>query len=179
MKNKFLFQIFSVCLLLTFVAAQNNFAQKIYFPANDNWERRSPEQAKFDAAKLKEAVDFAVASESKTTRDLELAHYQSFGREPFGEAVGAFKERGAAAGIVIKNGYIITEWGDTDRVDMTFSVTKSFVSTVVGLAFDRKLIRNLQEPVYQSMAPVLSYNPFDKFDNAERFGKSKFFDITF
>jgi CubicO group peptidase (beta-lactamase class C family) len=24
------------------------------------------------------------------------------------------------------------------------------------------------------MAPVLSYNPFDKFDNAERFGKSKF-----
>jgi CubicO group peptidase (beta-lactamase class C family) len=174
MKNKFLFQIFSVCLLLTFVAAQNNFAQKIYFPANDNWERRSPEQAKFDAAKLKEAVDFAVASESKTTRDLELAHYQSFGREPFGEAVGAFKERGAAAGIVIKNGYIITEWGDTDRVDMTFSVTKSFVSTVVGLAFDRKLIRNLQEPVYQSMAPVLSYNPFDKFDNAERFGKSKF-----
>ena len=47
-----------------------------------------------DAARLQEAIDFAVASESKAPRDLELAHYQTFGREPFGEAIGPFKERG-------------------------------------------------------------------------------------
>jgi hypothetical protein len=51
--------------------------------------------SEMDAAKLKEAIDFAVANESKAPRNLELAHYQTFGREPFGEAVGAFKERGA------------------------------------------------------------------------------------
>lgn len=174
MKNKILFRLSLVCFLSAFFLPANGFAQRTYFPAAENWERRTAEQAKFDARLLKEAIDFAVASESKAPRDLELAHYQSFGREPFGEAVGAFKERGDATGIIVKNGYIIAEWGDPERVDMTFSVTKSFVSTVVGLAFDRKLIKNLQEPVYLSMAPVSVYNPRETFDNAERFGKSKF-----
>jgi CubicO group peptidase (beta-lactamase class C family) len=42
------------------------------------------------------------------------------------------------------------------RVDVTFSVTKSFVSTVVGLAFDRGLINNLNAPVRNSMGPVVA-----------------------
>jgi CubicO group peptidase (beta-lactamase class C family) len=176
MRNKILFRFYLVCFISVFIQP-NGFAQSKYFPAADSWDRRKPEQAKFDAVKLQEAVDFAVSSESKTPRDLELAHYQSFGREPFGEAVGAFKERADAAGMIVKNGYIVAEWGDTSRVDMTFSVTKSFVSTVIGLAFDRKLIKNLQEPVYLSMAPVSAYNPLDKFDNAQRFGKSKFLEL--
>lgn len=127
-----------------------------------------------DPAKLKEAVDFAIANESKAQRNLELAHYQTFGREPFGEAVGAFKERGDANGIILRNGYIVTEWGDTNRVDMTFSVTKSFLSTIVGLALDRKLIKSLQEPVYQSMAPISVYRPSENFADPNHFGKSKF-----
>lgn len=177
MKNKFPPKAFFACLLLTLVFFQTYFAQKIYYPTSETWERRAPEQAKFDSAKLKEAIDFAVANESKAPRNLELAHYQSFGREPFGEAVGAFKERGAATGIIIRNGYIVAEWGDSDRVDMTFSVTKSFLSTTVGLAFDRKLIKNLQAPVYKEMAPILVYDPLDKFDNPERFGKSRFLEL--
>ncbi len=162
-------------LLLAFSA--NGFAQKIYFPTAENWETRTPEQAKFDAAKLKEAVDFAVESESKAPRNLELAHYQTFGREPFGEAVGAFKERGAMTGMIIRNGYIIAEWGDVGRVDMTFSVTKSFLSTVVGLAFDRKLIRSLQDRAADYSAPVQVYEPFEKNDAPEKFGKSRFLEL--
>jgi CubicO group peptidase (beta-lactamase class C family) len=48
---------------------------------------------------------------------------------------------------VLRNGYIVAEWGDTRRVDMTFSVAKSYLSTTAGLAFDRGLIRDLHEPV--------------------------------
>jgi CubicO group peptidase (beta-lactamase class C family) len=135
-------------LLLLSISA-NIFAQKNYFPTAENWETRTPEQARFDPVKLKAAIDFAVGSEAKAPRSLELAHYQTFGREPFGEAVGPFKERGEMTGIIIRNGYIVAEWGDVNRVDMTFSVTKSFLSTVVGLAFDRKLIRSLQDPAAQ------------------------------
>ena len=174
MSGKLFIKSFFVFLLLTFAFPEFGFAQKVYYPASENWERRPPEQANIDAVKLKEAIDFAVASESKAPCNLELAHYQTFGREPFGEAVGAFKERGDATGIIIRNGYIIAEWGTPDRVDMTFSVTKSFLSTVVGLAFDRKLIKNLQAPVYQSIAPISIYNPNEKSDNAENFGKSRF-----
>ncbi len=165
-------------LYLIFVGAQASFSQSIYFPpAGDGWERRTAEQAKMDAGRLKEAVDFAVASESKMPRNLELAHYQTFGREPFGEAVGAFKERGAATGIILRNGYIVAEWGEPFRVDMTFSVTKSFVSTVVGLAFDRRMIKSLQDRVSEMDAPVAIYNSKEKYDDAERFGKSKFLEL--
>jgi CubicO group peptidase (beta-lactamase class C family) len=43
--------------------------------------------------------------------------------------------------MILKNGYVIASWGDTKRVDMTFSVTKSYLSTVAGLAVDRGLFK--------------------------------------
>ena len=175
MKNKVQLSLF--CLLIVCFFVQNSSAQREYFPAAENWEQRTPEQSKMDAAKLKEAIDFAVQSEPKIPRNLELAHYQSFGREPFGEAVGAFKDRGEPTGIILRNGYIVAEWGEPKRVDMTFSVTKSFLSTVVGLAFDRKLIRSLQDPVRDYSAPIAVYNPNQKFDSAESFGKSQLIEL--
>ena len=145
--------------------------QQIYFPGAE-WEQRTPDQAGMNAARLKEAVDFAIANEVKAPRDLEQLHYQTFGREPFGIAVGAFKPRGAPTGIIVRNGYIVAEWGEPLRVDMTFSVTKSFISTVVGLAYDRKMIRSLQDKVIDSQAPVVVYQPNFTYGNAERFGTS-------
>ena len=147
-------------------------ASRPYYPGPaDAWERRSPQQVGMDAARLQEAINFAVASESKSPRNLELAHYQTFGREPFGQAVGPFRERGAPAGVVLRRGYLVAEWGDTARVDMTFSVTKSFLSTVVGLAYDRKMIRSLQDRVRDYMPPVLSLAPNRGRGRAESLGE--------
>lgn len=175
LRKNFLF--FFVRLFLIFAFAAPSFSQAMYFPPANGWENRTPDQAKMDAGKLKEAIDFAVASESKTTRDLELTHYQSFGREPFGEAVGAFRTRGAMTGIILRNGYTVAEWGEPDRVDMTFSVTKSFVSTIVGLAFDRRMIKSLQDRAGDYSAPVMVWNPNRKFDDADEFGKPKFLEL--
>lgn len=50
---------------------------------------------------------------------------------------------------------------------MTFSVTKSFVSTVVGLAFDRGLIKSLRDAAGDYSAPVSVYQPNQKFDDAD------------
>ena len=47
----------------------------------------------------------------------------------------------------VKDGLIVAEWGEPQRVDMTFSATKSYVSTCVGLALDRGLIGDVDEPV--------------------------------
>ena len=147
-------------------------APQPYYPGPaERWERRTPRQAGMDAARLQAAIDFAVANESRSPRNLELAHYQTFGREPFGQAVGPFKERGAPTGVVLRGGYLVAEWGDTSRVDMTFSVTKSFLSTVVGLAYDRKMIRGLQEPVRDYMPPVLSLAPNQGRGRAESLGE--------
>lgn len=159
-------------LILSFVAT----GQSQYTPPAGSWERRTAQQVKLDAAKLKEAVDFAIASESKAPRDLQLAHFQTFGREPYGEPIGQFKDRGDATGLIIRNGYIVAEWGDPNRVDMTFSVTKSFLSTTVGLAFDRKLIRSLQDKAADYSTVTALYKPSEKFDAPENLGRSAFID---
>ena len=118
-----------------------------YVPSRGAWEHRAPADAGFDAAKITEAIAFAQQQESTSPRDLAVAHYLQWGREPYDIPVGPFKERGPATGLIIHKGYIVAEWGEPSRVDMTFSVTKSFVSTVVGLAFDRGLLRDVHERV--------------------------------
>lgn len=136
--------------------ASNALAQSIYYPPAGAWENRSAPLVGLVQASVDSAVRIAVAAEPSTPRDLLENHLASFGQEPHGEAVGPFRTRGAAAGLIIRRGYIVAEWGDPDRVDNTFSATKSFVSTTVGLAFDRKMIRSLDDPVRGYVPPVLA-----------------------
>ena len=66
---------------------------------------------------------------------------------PYNTLLGPTQARTGANGVIIRHGYVAAEWGDTARADMTFSVTKTFLSTVVGLAFDRGEIRNVTDRV--------------------------------
>ena len=148
-------------------------SQDLYYP-DQTWEKKSPSEVGMDNAQLQEAIAFAEANESDPPRDLEEAHYLGFGREPYGDGVGPFKIRGPQTGIIIRNGYIVAEWGDPGRVDMTFSVTKSFLSTSVGLAYDQGLIKDLNDFVYNYMAPVVPFEPYNRaYDKASAFGQAK------
>ena len=153
--------LFAVALALSvhagIVGAQRSraAAARPYFPTANQWEHRSARQSGMDSSAIADAIAFAVAQESPSPRDLEAAHYQTFGREPHGQPVGPFRMRGDPTGIIVRRGYIVAEWGDPLRVDMTFSVSKSFLSSIVGVAYDRGMIRSLQDSVYRYMAPVL------------------------
>ncbi len=138
-----------VVLLLPFGAAAQ------YTPGLHDWETRRPGEVDMNATLVEEAVQMAIDGETQITRDMAVAHQLGFGSEPHGEPIGPFRTRGDAAGIIIRNGYIVTEWGEPYRVDMTHSVTKSFLSTTVGLAWADGLIADLDEPVARYMAPVL------------------------
>ncbi|MCC6317131.1 MAG: serine hydrolase [Gemmatimonadaceae bacterium] len=118
------------------------------------WEQRTPEAAGMDAARLAEAIEFAKKNEARAPRDMEESHYRSFGREPFGQAIGPLKPRGEPTGVVLRGGYLVASWGEPDRVDMTHSVTKSMVSATVGLAVDRGIIRSVHDTVWKSQAPI-------------------------
>jgi len=145
----------------------------VYFP-DAAWQHKTPAEAGINPALLKGAIDFAVAGETKAPRDLKLNHYQTFGREPFGYAIGPIKDRGDPTGIIIHNGYIVAEWGDPLRVDMTHSVTKSFLSSVVGLAYDRGLIRSIHDTVREYVPPVLVYSPVPAGNKSDTFGTPDF-----
>src|SRR5260370_21006202 len=127
------------------------------YSADGTWQDRAPSEAGVSPEILKQAIDFAVAGETKAPRDLVMNHYQTFGREPFGYAIGPIKERGDPTGIIIRNGYIVAEWGDPLRVDMTHSVTKSFLSSVVGIAVERGMIKSVDDAVRDYVAPILLY----------------------
>lgn len=122
-------------------------ASAVYFPERFDWQTKTPEQAGFDPAKLDAAIKFAVASENPATKDLAVDLATTFGREPFDTPIGPMQPRGALNGMIIRHGYVVAEWGETSRVDMTFSVTKSFLSTVVGLAVEKGLIRDVNDRV--------------------------------
>jgi CubicO group peptidase (beta-lactamase class C family) len=116
-----------------------------YFPPRGDWQARTPAESGMDPAKLDAAIKFAIANENPATKDLAVDLATTFGREPFDTPIGPVKPRAALNGLVIHKGTVVAQWGDTARVDMTFSVTKSFLSTVVGLAWQRGLIRNVTD----------------------------------
>lgn len=139
---------FPLCALLFLGILSTVSAQDIYFPErNETWKAAGNNQFKQDAKQLAEAVDFAHANEYSGSRDLRVAILEGFKQEPFHKIMGPTKKRGGPAGMILKNGYVMASWGDTKRVDMTFSVTKSFLSTVAGLAEDQGLIVDTKEKV--------------------------------
>lgn len=121
-----------------------SFAQVSYYP-DKTWESKAPSDLKMNAELLNSAIKFALTNENKVERDLRIANLKSYVREPDYKILGPMKERGGPAGLILKNGYIVAQWGDIHRVDMTYSVTKSFLSTTAGLAIDKGLIKSVND----------------------------------
>ena len=125
-------------------------AQETYFPErNAKWTMVNTKKFSYDSQALDKAITFAKENEYSGSKDLRIAILKGFEREPFHEILGPTKKRGGPAGMILKNGYLVTSWGDTQRVDMTFSVTKSFLSTMAGLAYDKGLIGSTDDKVGQ------------------------------
>jgi len=141
------------------------------------WERRTSAAMGIDSAKLAAAIAFAVAKDARAPRDMEESHYRSFGREPFGQGIGPFKPRGEPSGVVVRGGYLIASWGEPDRVDMTHSVTKSFLSAVAGLAFDRGLIPSVRDTVWKSQAPTYALRTQAPSEPGARYGEPMMLDL--
>jgi CubicO group peptidase (beta-lactamase class C family) len=113
-----------------------------YPPPGDAWQQARPEAVGMDSTLLDQAVAYAKTQVSTIPRDFSTQV------ETFGRVLGPLpKERGETNGIIIRNGYIVAEWGDTKRADPTYSVAKSFLSTLAGLAVDRGMIKDVRHPV--------------------------------
>ncbi|WP_420316207.1 serine hydrolase domain-containing protein [Ekhidna sp.] len=120
-----------------------------YYPSKTDWERKAPGELNISEDAVNDAIQFALDNEYSGPKDLRLAILEGFSREPYHKLQGPTKKRGGPAGMILKNGYVIAEWGDIKRVDMTFSVTKSYLSTTAGLALDDGLIGSVKDKVDQ------------------------------
>ncbi len=141
-----IFLLFAICVCAGagFTKAQRqNRPTSVYYPAaGEAWQHKQPEAVGMDSALLDQAVAYAKTQASTIPPDFSTQV------ETFGRVLGPLpKERGETNGMVIRNGYIVAEWGDTKQVDPTYSVAKSFLSALCGLAVDRGMIKSVQDPV--------------------------------
>jgi len=126
-----------------------------YWPAAEGgaWQRITPAEAGLDPAQLRTAVDFALANDSPWPRSLYYPDGRYVGivewneRGPWSEVAGPVTARGGPAGLILKAGRIVAEWGDPARVDMTFSVAKSYLAVLAGLAVADGLVGAVDERV--------------------------------
>ena len=118
-------------------------AQTPYYPPAGQWAHKTPAEVGMDAARLKDAIQFMQSHETTSPRrdfsDQEIVNGKLLASIP--------TERAGTNGLVIRRGYVVAEWGDTERPDPTYSVAKSMLSTMAGIALDRGLIGKVDDPV--------------------------------
>ena len=129
--------------VIAFISAASLPAQGVakYFPPKGEWKTARAADVGMDSAKLQAAIDFALAAPA--TWDFERDQVRTFGT-PLGPLP---KTRAGTNGIILRNGYIVAQFGDVKANDPVYSVAKSFLSTVAGVASDRGLIKNVDDPV--------------------------------
>ncbi len=167
----FLFVLIGLTGIAQKKSTKTTAIKSAYFPLPNIWEVRDPAAFGLSKEGIAEAIAIAKAGESKNPRNMEISHYQSFGKEPFGEAIGPFAERGEPTGLIIYKGYIVAGWGEPLRCDMTHSVTKSFLSAVAGVTVDQGLIHNVNDTVKNYVPPIELYTPQTVFRSADLIGE--------
>jgi CubicO group peptidase (beta-lactamase class C family) len=101
--------------------------------------------------KMNDAIDWAVSAECHWPKSMYMPDGQfvmthdSGETAPDNEVLGPVTPRGGAAGIVFRGGKQLAAWGDVDRPDMTFSVAKSYLALLAGLALGDGLIKSLDD----------------------------------
>ena len=113
-----------------------------YFPPAGEWARKAPADLGMDPAALAAALAFAQSHE--TERAIDFSDQE----KTFGSLLGSMPTRRAHTnGLVIYKGYVVAEFGDTAALDPTYSVAKSVLATVAGVAVRDGKIADLNQPV--------------------------------
>jgi CubicO group peptidase (beta-lactamase class C family) len=121
-----------------------------YVPPPGKWEARPPEALGLRAEGLEAAIDYHRAHESRWPRDFVTPSGRFVGvadEPPDSEVLGPVWPREDVNGLIVRGGYVAAEWGDTARADMSFSIAKSYLAILAGVALARGLIRGLDAPV--------------------------------
>ncbi len=102
-----------------------------------------------------DAISFAQAHEVPWPRDPAAA--PAPGQSPFGvhhddpppwnRLLGPVSPRGPVSGVIWQHGKEIAAWGEPERADLTFSVAKTYLGLLAGVAQQRGLLPDPHEPI--------------------------------
>ncbi|MGH8768474.1 MAG: serine hydrolase domain-containing protein [Burkholderiales bacterium] len=97
---------------------------------------------------IEQAVRFAIDHETPWTREITDkwgVHHED--PPPWNKLLGPVHARGPVSGTIVLDGKTLTSWGERDRADLTFSVAKTYLALLAGVAHDRGLLPDVDEPV--------------------------------
>jgi CubicO group peptidase (beta-lactamase class C family) len=97
-------------------------------------------------SKIEKALETAAKLDPAVPRDL-TEMLPNGTRHPFDRPLGPIKPRGEPSGIVMHKGEVVADYGDIATTEVTFSVSKSYLSVLAGIAVRDGLISDLDEPV--------------------------------
>ncbi len=120
-------------------------------------DQTTPAAAGFHHGRLQDAIRFHQDHETGWPASMYLPDGRYVGasaigdRPEFSAVIGPVRPRGGPNGMILRGGRLVAEWGETARADMTFSITKSYLGILAGLAHADGLIPDLDAPVAQDV----------------------------
>jgi len=113
---------------------------------------------------MQQAIQFANDHESAWDRSVK----GNFGVHlndppPWNRLLGPIHDRGPVSGVVVVDGKTVASWGEPERADLTFSVAKLYLAILAGVAHDRGLLPDVDEPVGKRVPGI----GFDSGQNAD------------
>jgi len=107
---------------------------------------------------LTSAIEFAQSHEVPWPRD-PLADPAGWGIHhldppPWNRLFGPVHARGPVSGVVLRHGREIAAWGEPDRPDLTFSVAKTYLAVLAGVAHGQGLLPEPGEPVIERVKGI-------------------------
>ena len=112
---------------------------------------------------LQRAIEFSIAHESTWDREVHGnwgVHVND--PPPWNKLLGPVHDRGPVSGAIALDGRLLATWGEPDRADLTFSIAKTYLALLAGVAFDRGLLPDPDEPVRERVPGI----GFDDAHNA-------------
>lgn len=97
---------------------------------------------------LQQAIQFSIDHESSWDREVDGewgVHIKD--PAPWNKLLGPVHDRGPVSGALALGGRTIASWGEPERADLTFSIAKTYLALLAGVAHDRGLLPDLDEAV--------------------------------
>jgi len=110
------------------------------------------------SARFDDAVAFACGHETDWPRDPhdDLSRWGVHHDDPppYNRLRGPVHPRGPASGVVWQHGRELIAWGEPDRADLTFSVAKTYLALLAGVAAAQGLLTDVDQPVCESLSGI-------------------------
>ena len=99
---------------------------------------------------LQEAIQFIEKCETPWSRDTSPPWgIHEVDPPPYNRLYGPVHGRGPVSGVIFHKHVMLAEWGQPRKADLTFSVAKTYLALLAGIAFDQGLLPDVHEPVIQ------------------------------